>query len=67
MEPGSPPVIKLSDGKRELTSSELSELQSTSPSGSKYCSYLKLGGRKIEWDLCSESRRYLCEYKGIFY
>ena len=57
-------VIKLSDGKRELTSSEISEFQTTSSSGSKYCAYLKLDGTEIEWDECTETRRYLCEYKG---
>ena len=59
-------VIKLADGKRELTSSEISELQSTPSYGSKYCSNLKLDGTEVVWDECDATRRYLCEYKGRF-
>ena len=56
--------IILSDGKRELTSSEISELQHSASTGSKYCSFLRRDTAKVMWDLCQVTRRYLCEYKG---
>ena len=66
--------IDLSDGKRELLSSEASKLWKTAQA-SKPCSALSrasgnnidVGGSqfKVFWDECTEKRHYLCEYKGL--
>ena len=58
---------RLSDGRRELTTSELSELRSNTATGTKYCSFLDASNEpKFKWGLCTTPHRYLCEYKGKF-
>ena len=60
--------IKLSDGKRELLASEVSELWETSPTGLNSCSYLtRLTTPGVGWDECDKTLRYLCEFKGNLY
>ena len=66
--------IKLSDGKRELVSSETSKLWRTDQAP-KPCSVLSrastnnidVGGSlfKVFGADCTEKRHYLCEYKGL--
>ena len=67
--------IKLSDGKRELVSSETSKLWKTDQAP-KPCSVLSrastnnidVGGSqfKVFGADCTEKRHYLCEYKGLY-
>ena len=61
-------TVILSDG-REMTDTEFSALedgssQDRSACATCDCAYLNSGG-KIAWGQCSDSRRYICEYKGI--
>ena len=66
--------IRLSDGKRELLSSEASKLWKTNQAP-KPCSVLSrastnnidVGGSqfKVFGSDCTEKRHYLCEYKGL--
>ena len=56
--------IILSDGKREILSTEFDDLKdSTAPTTSEPCSFLTTDG-KVKWAECTGSHRYLCEYKG---
>ena len=61
-------TVILSDG-REMTDTEFSALedgssQDRSACATCDCAYLNSGG-KLVWAECSDSRRYICEYKGI--
>ena len=63
-------TIILSDG-REMSDTEFQSLedgssQDRSACPTCECAYLNSGG-KLVWAECSETHRYICEYKGISY
>ena len=47
-----------------MLTSERDALEHARPTGSQYCSFLQQNGNGFEWRECTETRRYLCEYKG---
>ena len=64
-EAGGNPEIILADGNREILDSEFNVLKSAAtPTATELCSVLHASSNEVLWKGCTDTHRFLCEYKG---